>query len=809
MHALWTQFTTWLAWEERHYLRRRHLADLLAVLLLLGLMIGFFWRTVSGDVYQPADGGDLVSFLYPTYRFAAAQLQQGILPLWNPTLYAGAPFIGDIQAGFLYVPNLILFWLWPNFDYEVMQWFVIGHLCWAALGMYVLLRAWSDAPPLRRLSRGAALFGALAFALSDPFLIHLGNLNLIAVLSWLPWILAAYHKALYHHSLRWAAIAGFLFSLANFAGHAQSTFYIGMILALFTLGHWALKASEWRSAHKTKTVSLPRVIAVLQYPLITATLTILLTAPILLPAMELARFTERDSFTYQDTVAYSLAPAQVIGVFTPGFFGRGPALHWSLWSRVELPYAGVATLILALSAIALVTPATRQRLWVWVLIGGAGFATALGIYGIVHGWLTWLLPIFDQFRAPARALVLWSFALAVLASIGFDIIRHGSKVDIVPNDGNAFGEAFVRGFLRWGAIGLAGIATPLLYLALLLTQENETAFLRASVALLAVTVAAGFWLATWALIAMRRARWLSSLAVAALLVILLFFDLAATGAYTDISPTAPTRGYEHPALLDTLRNEPMLGRIDTLTDIQNFWQPDSAALYDLEDVGGIANPLILDHWQQLWEALGGRGSRLYDMLHVTHIIVRDGTPLPDGKFELQFDAPGELALYRNTAALNRAWLVHDVQYVATPAEAFARLTAEGFDPTTTAIVQGATDLTLATAAATATEQVQIVDRTVNSLTLINQASAPALLVLSEIWYPGWRATIDGEPVPILRTNGALRGIPVPTGTSRVEMEFSPDSWRTGLLAAVAGWVLLIIIFIFEKTPKRQRANSSE
>ncbi|MCB0122613.1 MAG: hypothetical protein KDE31_09595, partial [Caldilineaceae bacterium] len=117
MHALWTQFTTWLAWEERHYLRRRHLADLLAVLLLLGLMIGFFWRTVSGDVYQPADGGDLVSFLYPTYRFAAAQLQQGILPLWNPTLYAGAPFIGDIQAGFLYVPNLILFWLWPNFDY--------------------------------------------------------------------------------------------------------------------------------------------------------------------------------------------------------------------------------------------------------------------------------------------------------------------------------------------------------------------------------------------------------------------------------------------------------------------------------------------------------------------------------------------------------------------------------------------------------------------------------------------------------------------------------------------------------------------
>ena len=175
---------------------------------------------VSGDVYQPADGGDLVSFIYPTYRFAAAQLQQGILPLWNPTLYAGAPFIGDIQAGFLYIPNLVLFWLWPDFPYPVMQWFAIGHLYWAGLGMYILLRTWHG-PKDFRVSRLAALFGAVAFAFCDPLLIHIGNLNLIAVLSWLPWIAATYHLALYHRSLRWAAVAGFLFALSTFAGHAQ------------------------------------------------------------------------------------------------------------------------------------------------------------------------------------------------------------------------------------------------------------------------------------------------------------------------------------------------------------------------------------------------------------------------------------------------------------------------------------------------------------------------------------------------------------------------------------------------------------
>jgi hypothetical protein len=66
-------------------------ADVLAAGLLWLLVTGFFWRTLTRDVYQPADGGDLASFLFPTYRFAAATLAQGLLPLWNPTLYGGTP----------------------------------------------------------------------------------------------------------------------------------------------------------------------------------------------------------------------------------------------------------------------------------------------------------------------------------------------------------------------------------------------------------------------------------------------------------------------------------------------------------------------------------------------------------------------------------------------------------------------------------------------------------------------------------------------------------------------------------------------
>ena len=156
----------------------------------LGLLalatLGFFWRVVAGQNWMPADGGDLVSFLFPTYRFAAAALQQGAWPLWNPELYGGAPHVGDIQAGFLYPPNLLLFLLRPDFPYVALQWLSIGHIWFAGAGMYLLLARGL------RVRRVAALTGALAFMFSDAFLTHFGNLNLNAVASWLPWVFWAF-----------------------------------------------------------------------------------------------------------------------------------------------------------------------------------------------------------------------------------------------------------------------------------------------------------------------------------------------------------------------------------------------------------------------------------------------------------------------------------------------------------------------------------------------------------------------------------------------------------------------------------------
>lgn len=809
---LWILVVGWLYQLERtgHSAPLSHL-DLLAGGLLWILTAGFFWRVLSGDVFQPADGGDLVSFLFPTYRFAANQISQWTLPLWNPHLYGGAPFIGDIQAGFLYPPNFLLFLIWPDFDYVTLQWLAQSHIYWAGLGIYVLLRSleWSDWKP----SRPAAFFAAIAFSLSDPFLIHLGNLNLIAVLSWLPWVLATYIQALERSSLRWAVGVALLFAIGNYAGHAQSSVYIGLALIVYTL-IWGLGIGDWGlDRHSSDRgngnddnigkawVGIKQLLLNLQYLVLVFVLTFLLTAPILLPTIELSGWTERPNFSYQDTIDFSLAPTQAIGLLTPAFFGRVPALHWSLWDRVETPYAGIPTLILAVAALTLVGLQQRRYLWPWVGVALFGFVTALGVYAILHGWLTILIPGFDQFRAPARALILWTLGLSVLAAAGFDLLvkssgtYFASDMSTESDDDNA--NSFFASFLREGGILLFFVAVPLVYLALLLTQSDETAFLRTSVAALAITIAAFLWLLTWSLIAAYRARWFNASTFGLSLIGVIYFDLSSGGgAYLDISPNDPTKGFHHPEIVAFLKNDPDIFRIDTRIGIEQFWQPNAAALHSLQDVWGVANPLLLQQWSRYWESSGGRQTQLYDLLNVKYVVGQDDVPLPEGKFERVLNAPGELSLYQNRAFWPRAWIVHAAESAPDDETAWNMLNDDGFDPMRMIVLHDEVE-NLETPLDDLTQNgtAEMTNYGANSMTVQVQTAAAGFLVLSEVWYPGWRAIVNGEETQVRRANGTLRAIAVPAGEVSVRLWFAPRSWRIGLGLFGIG-ILLIGALLF-------------
>ena len=124
----------------------------------------------------------------------------------------------------------------------------------------------------------------------------------------------------------------------------------------------------------------------------------------------------------------------------------------------------------------------------------------------------------------------------------------------------------------------------------------------------------------------------------------------------------------------------------------------------------------------------------------------------------------------------------------------AQFQAEDFDPTSTLILLDQRDV-LDTAAPYGPlpdsppqgSQAAITRYGNHTIAATTDAAAPGFLVLSEVWYPGWRATVNGDPAPVLRVDGALRGVPIPAGQATVELRFAPRGWRWG------GWLALMAL----------------
>ncbi|MGD8792531.1 MAG: YfhO family protein [Anaerolineae bacterium] len=751
--------------------RRTVTRELGPILLLLLAGLGFFWRVLLlPDTWKPAGGGDLVSFLFPTYRYAAARLWQGDVPLWNPHLYGGVPFLADMQSGIFYPLNLLLFGVLPDFPYEALQWLAALHVFLAGAFAYLCLRFLAPGRPLRV---PAALAGALAYMFSGVFIVHFGNLNLIAVAAWLPLIVLLFWRALRGRRLGLAVAAGAALGVATLEGHLQITLTIGLGLGL-AAGVEAWQAKGWRAR---------------AWPLlalgVTAAVAVGLSALVLLPAVEYAGLSPRAELTYREAARYSLVPALLGEMVVPALFGsREPALYWGVWDRVAAGYLGILPLILAGLALLL---RRGRRIVFLATVAVVAFLLALGGESVLHGWAYLLLPGFDQMRAPARTVLLVDFALAGLAAMGLDRL-------LAPLGRRA--RRSLAGAWR-GLILLGGLAAVVggawAYLVVYQAQDGDPIlFWRVSMAANGVVLAILLLAASLAWLGARRSGRPGRRTLGWLAIGLVFFDLASVGAYTDLGHEAPTAGYEHPAVVEFLRShaEP-LARIDSRTDVADVWQPDLALLAGLYDVGGVDNPLVVADAARYWQGLGGRSTRLYDFLGVGYVLGSKEVVLDWEKFSLAFEGDEQVNVYRNEGALPRAFVVGRAIAAASHEDAWRLIHEAGFDPAQAVVVEGAAGGG-APAGAGRGAVASIVRYEPDRIEIEVEAPAGGYLVLSDPFYPGWQVEVDGQPAELLRANYAFRAVAVPAGAQRVAMRFNPVTWRVGLgisLVTMAGLVV--------------------
>lgn len=721
--------------------------DFSAIGIIALLTILFFFPLWGRGVWLPHGGGDAVSFLYPMYRFIATTLHAGEIPLWNPHQYAGYPLIADNQAGIFYPFNLILFLLNPDFGYGWLEFLVGWHIFWAGLGMYVCIRWWRKA----QFPAYVALFAAIAFMFSDVFITHLGNLNLIAVASWLPWVLFAYHRALTRP--RWIVICGVIIGISTLAGHGQMTFFIALMVGLYAL---------WSAVSRRQGQPLLLL-------LVAGAIGVGLAAVSLVPALDLNPLTRRGAFTYAESVNYSLPWRALVGMFAPNFYGRGPALFWGDWLRVEVGYVGVGTLLLAMFA----WKGKGERdegkeVWFFVGVGVLGLLLALGENAFVHR------PIFEPlalpFQVPARFVLLTDFCLAFLAGIG---LHQLAKT-----------EASSRRLWLW----LIAIVGLVVWLSLQLDSVPAERLGRSQRAIVVLTV---FGLGGWLLVWLRG--YLGRRVFVVGMIGLVSAEIFITSQYIEIEWNNPLTGYQNETAISYLQANAGLYRIDEATAL---WQPSAAQLFNLYSAGGVFNPLELATHATYMGSVGYRGSPVYSLLGIKYIIAGKDEPPGDTNFiPLAFAEDASVNVYENMNVLPRIQMLYQSQIVANGGEAFAALHS-GLDFTETIIVENGTELVGA-----GEYSIDVVAYENNRILLDVTTTERGYLLLTDMYYPHWQAFIDGEPTPIEPANFAFRGVLVPVGSHQVEMFFKPDSWRLGWQISLATIGLLICWVAFIRLRK--------
>lgn len=163
-------------------------------------------------------------------------------------------------------------------------------------------------------------------------------------------------------------------------------------------------------------------------------------------------------------------------------------------------------------------------------------------------------------------------------------------------------------------------------------------------------------------------------------------------------------------------------------------------------------------------------------------------------------------ILHNTRAQPRAWLVTEVEAVDGE-EALRRIRGEGareFDPRRTALLElnpaGLPQLPIKTAPE---NPVVITSYSATRLTLETDASMPAVLVVSEMFYPGWKATVDGQPAEILLTDYLLRGVALPAGRHKIEMRYLPTTAGAGAIVSACALLLLLGLFVYQRRAANQ------
>ncbi len=712
---------------------------------------------------------DEILEFYPWRELARTSIQQGRIPLWDPTAFCGYPFVGLYQNALLYPIDRILDSFRIRF-YTVLRAFL--HILIAGIGMGLYLRH-------HRLATSAVTLGITAFGLSGFMIVWLGHPH-ARVAAWLPMLFLAM-DLLHKKGFKAVPIASLAVTMSLLAGHIQTSLHtISVAVLYFFAGFLVDKHHDRRFIEITGALFLAVLIS------------LSIAGGMLVPFAEyLSRSVAYATRAKGVVIQGWLNPEFALTILMPKLFGSSS--NDTYWhpdfnsSEIGSLFTGITVVVLALAAVLILRKKNIVKIHAAIAL-----ITVLTVFGV--------RPIYSIVSSLPGFIMAYNFRLSLVTSFSL-ITLAAFMLNAFVNNHNINSHRVIR----WITVLLIVVVLiGVYYLPRLAPYRAETSPFRS--AWIAVGTLALLFLA--AMNPSIRYQFLSVL----IFLLLPAVELLCFGA--GFNPTSPPERLDmRPESASIVQVDPTQNPFRTLP-IGHTYPPHLASLLNMHDIRGndAMTPLLTEEYVQLFSPdimtreytlpalrmmwLNSWNSPLIDALNVKYVL------LPTTEWDT---APEDLVPYRTVGGVHvfvnpryfeRAFLVHNWKTYNSDDEIKKALLEPGGDLSVTGYM---TDMPPDPAPSSLSvdsieDTVQFTTYNSHHIDLETFSRSDALLVLSDTYYPGWTVKVNNQVKTCYRVNYMMRGVFVEPGHNRVEFRYEPISWRLGLFLTCIGFSVYLFVF---------------
>ncbi|MDQ2667699.1 MAG: YfhO family protein [Gemmatimonadota bacterium] len=748
--------------------------------------------------------------------FAVQSLRSGLgIPHWNPYLYGGLPYVAAMHGDIFYPTQLLRLAIGTD---RGMTWGFIIHTFLAGLFTYGFLRAWG-------LGFASALVGGMSYLLCGPIASypspgHDGKLFVSALLPLSLWMLVRGMRD--GRNWAWGAFA-FVIGLATLAPHPQLMQY-----HLLTAGAFALFlafTSDTTGAKLDRRTAVRRLSLALAAVLLGMAMGAIQFAPL----REYVAWSPRaGGHDYAYATSYSFPIVELFNLYLPQFTGMIDTVYYGPNGiHLHSEYIGGAVLLLATLAFGATTRLAFRRFWLgtliisllWMLGGSTPF------FRIVYE----LVPGTKFFRAPSTIIYVFAFALSVLAAMGTEkvlarmanqrvvlawlgfaaLIALLASGGLIANASSPLATSFAENIVA--SRGMDPAAVPQI-------TEQVMSGNRGPILLGAWRAFLFTGLAAFAVLGYLRSR-LTGRVLTIVLPLIVAVDLWSIGRkYWLFTPPARVQFASDP-VIQFLQKERQPGRVlvragtsEGISDADPYFGRDlkgkgtgfmvhgirSVTGYHGNELGRY-DQIALDNQGQVSEAV--MSPAFWQHENVRYLYTNLAVTDPRLKLlagPVKNSAGSTAYLYGLPGTNPYAWVAAGMTK-APDADVLPAVLDPRFDPLRLAVFSD-TSAVRVTPVSSLPAPSDITASTSSfgpgraTIALSQPATAGAALVVSENYFPGWTALVDGKPQPTFRADFNLIGVPLPAGARTVELSFHDAAVDTGkgitIVAALLAALLL-------------------